>query len=260
MRISDSHNHLHFLSYQNDIEEVMQRAQKSGIEAMLLVGIDPNDSKNAIKVSSQREGLFVSVGIHPQKANEYTSDDVMNLYKLAENSKVVAVGETGFDLYRSPDNEDVQKILFSSHIELARKLSLPLVIHDRDAHRKTLSVLDDQKAWPLGGVFHCFSGDIHMASYVIEHGFYISIPGVVTYKNALALKDVVRFCPLHSLLIETDAPFLAPRPFRGKRNEPSFLMYIIEEIAKIKECSLDDIAQNTTENFNRLFLSARGPN
>lgn len=257
MAITDSHNHIHFQSFNNDLEDVMVRAHRSGVQKMLLVGIDPHDSERAVNVSLTNEGLFASIGIHPQKAAEFSPEDVFNLRTLALNPKVIAIGETGFDLFRSPESEDLQRELFFSHIELAVELALPLVIHDRDAHSKTLSVLDRMNAWNLGGVFHCFSGDIHMASYVLDHGFYLSIPGVVTYKNAMILKDVVRICPLQSLLVETDAPFLAPTPHRGKRNEPSFLIQTIDEIAKVKGCSPEVIAQYTSDNFDKLFLERR---
>jgi len=222
---------------------------------MLLVGIDPLDSKRALELSSSNDGFYVSIGIHPQQSEEFNSADVLNLYELALSTKAVAIGETGFDLFRSPETVDKQKEMFESHIELARKLSLPLVIHDREAHEMTLSVLDRTEAWSLGGVFHCFSGDARMASYILDHGFFISIPGVVTYKNAPVLKEVVRVCPLHTLLVETDAPFLAPVPFRGKRNEPALITNTIEEIAKIKGCASEEIAQITSDNFQRLFLS-----
>jgi len=254
MIITDSHNHIHFQSFNNDLEDVMARARCSGVQKMLLVGIDPYDSKRALDVSLTREGLFVSIGIHPQEANEFCPEDVLNLHSLALNPKVVAIGETGFDLFRSPESEDLQKGLFISHIELAGELDLPLVIHDRDAHSKTLSVLDSMNAWNLGGVFHCFSGDTQMASYILDHGFFISVPGIVTYTKATILKEVVRMCPLESLLVETDAPFLSPVPNRGKRNEPAFLINTIEEIAKIKGCSSEEIARSTSANFNNLFL------
>ncbi len=252
--ITDSHNHLHFHTFFYDLDDVISRAHSSGIQKMLLVGIDPLDSKKALDLSSASDDFYVSIGIHPQKADEFTSTDVFKLGDLASNSKVVAVGETGFDLFRSPESKGKQKEIFIAHIEMAKTLSLPLVIHDRDAHKITISILDSMDAWSLGGVFHCFSGDTQMASYVLDRGFLVSIPGVVTYKNAPILKEVVRICPLNTLLVETDAPFLAPGPFRGKRNEPAFIIDTIKEIAKIKGCTFDEVAQTTSDNFHRLFL------
>ena len=257
MHITDSHNHLHFSEYRNDFPVVVERAMDAGVKTMLLVGIDRNDSIRALGLADTREDLYVSIGIHPQNAGRFTPDDVAALERLCAGQKTVAVGETGFDLYRTPDTEHLQRDLFVAHIELARKSSLPLVIHDRDAHRQTVSVLDNERAWSLGGVFHCYSGDTELAARVIDKGFLISVPGVVTYKNASVLRDVVRMCPLDSLLVETDAPYLAPAPFRGKRNEPSYLRETIFMIASIRGCTPDLVAEKTTENFFRLFSKAK---
>lgn len=251
--LSDSHNHLHFHEFGKDLKEVIDRAFSSGIKKMLLVGIDPADSEKAVQTALLKENFLVSMGIHPQKAGKYTHADVLSLQKLIGRGKVAAIGETGFDLYRTPESEMAQRELFRSHISLARDLSLPLVIHDRDAHVQTMEVLNEENAWQLGGVFHCYSGDVKMASEILENGFYISIPGVVTFNNASVLREVVRMCPLDKLLVETDAPYLAPIPFRGKRNEPAYLMHTVDRISKIKECSSEDIIRETTLNFDKLF-------
>jgi TatD DNase family protein len=255
MRTADSHNHLHFHSYKNDLDEVIGRAHASGIEAMLLVGIDADDSRKAIEVASSREGLYASIGIHPQNGGIFFPHDVQAMESLAEKGVVVAVGETGYDLYRTPESEALQKELFRAHIDLAEKLSLPLIIHDRDAHRQTLALMDECDAWSLGGVFHCYSGDVKMASYVLEKGFYISVPGVVTYKTADVLREVVRICPSEMLLAETDAPFLSPIPHRGKRNEPAYMIRTIEEIARVKRIEPEAMGQVVLDNFASLFLS-----
>lgn len=184
---------------------------------------------------------------------------MLSLEALAADPKVVAVGETGFDLYRKPETEAAQAELFRAHIELARKSGLPLVIHDRNAHEQTFKLLEEEDAWALGGVFHCFSGSASLASYVIGKGFLVSVPGVVTYRNARQLREAVNRCPLDALLVETDAPFLAPVPHRGKRNEPSFLTNTIAEIAAIKGCSPDEVADAATSNFLRLFSRAQIP-
>ncbi|HNY65882.1 MAG TPA: TatD family hydrolase [Deltaproteobacteria bacterium] len=258
MRAADSHNHLHFDSYDQDFAQVVDRSFSAGITCMLLVGIDAEDSRRAVKAADTRDGLYASIGIHPQNAGIFSPEDVFSLEGLAGEGKVVAVGETGYDLYRTPESESLQKELFKAHVSLARRLSLPLVIHDRDAHAQTLSLLDECDAWSLGGVFHCYSGDVHMAERVLERGFFISVPGVVTYKTAQVLREVVRMCPMDSLLVETDAPFLSPVPFRGKRNEPSYMVKTIEEMARLKGCTPEDMGRQTLENFTRLFLSKRG--
>ena len=170
----------------------------------------------------------------------------------------MGIGETGFDLFRAPETEDRQRAMFAAHIELAGQLDLPLIIHDRDAHDKTTMLMDERGGWSTGGVFHCFSGDVSLARKVLDNGFYVSIPGVVTYKNAPKLRDVVQFCPLERLLVETDAPYLSPVPYRGKRNDPSYIQQTLTEIARIKEISFEETAQITTGNFARLFIR-KGP-
>jgi TatD DNase family protein len=254
MNIVDSHNHIHFRAFNHDREETLAKAYDGGVTSMLIVGIDPKDCKKALDVARVHKRVFVSIGIHPQNADKYSTKEVQNLAGLCSDPNVVAIGETGFDLYRTPQSEPKQKELFAAHIEMARHLGLPLVIHDRQAHEQTLQVMNDTNAWPVGGVFHCFSGDEQLARTVIGHGFFISIPGVVSFKNALILREVVERTPLEFLLVETDAPYLTPEPFRGKRNEPLYVVRVVEEIARIKKLGVEEVARITTENFSRLFL------
>ncbi len=252
LKIADSHSHLHFEEYGADLDAVLERARKVGVDRFLLVGIDPADSERAVAQAAVIEGCFAAVGIHPQNAGKISPAEVERLGNFKD---AVAIGETGFDLHWTPETELQQEELFRAHIDLARKLGKPLVIHDREAHEQTLRVLDDTDGWSLGGVMHCFSGDASMARYVVERGFYVSIPGVVTFKNAGILRDALEHVPLERLLIETDAPFLSPVPYRGKRNEPAYLVYIIEKIAEVKRSTPADVAGYTYENFKRLFLS-----
>ncbi len=253
MHITDSHNHLHFRDFRKDLTEVVNKANASGILTMLLVGIDPQDSLKAQQTAQRFDGLFSSIGIHPQMAGSYGYDDVKALASLARSEKVLAVGETGFDLFRTPDSIEQQELLFSAHIELAKELELPLIIHDRDAHEETVAVLSRENGWATGGVFHCFSGDVSLAKNVLDMGFYVSIPGVVTYKNASRLREVVRFCPLDMILVETDAPYLSPVPHRGKRNDPSYIRHTLQEVARLKDLPLEEAAEYTTLNFQKLF-------
>lgn len=255
MKIIDSHNHIHFREFQRDRKDVMERAAEGGVIGMLAVGIDPKDCRKALDHAQHHKGVFVSVGIHPQNALRYGPEDAGRLADLCRDESVVAIGETGFDLYRTPGSEVAQRALFIAHIDLARQVGLPLVIHDRSAHEQTLRVLDDARAWSVGGVFHCFSGDAAMAQEVTGKGFFISIPGVVTFRNAAVLKEVVGSTPLEWLLVETDAPYLTPEPFRGRRNEPIHVAKTVEEIARIKDVSPEEVAGRTTENFKRLFLA-----
>ncbi|MGC9323577.1 MAG: TatD family hydrolase [Desulfomonilia bacterium] len=252
--LADSHNHIHFKAFSRDLDGVMVRAHDQGIRLMLAVGIDKRDSLEALRVARTYQGVYASIGIHPQNAGKASFRDVIGLADIHEPGRVVAVGETGFDLYRTPDTRSEQKDLFRSHIELARKLNLPLVIHDRNAHEETVAVLDETDGWSLGGVFHCFSGDTALAQYVVSKGFLVSVPGVVTFKNSLVLRQVVSQTPETCLLVETDAPYLSPEPFRGKRNEPAYIRHTVEEVARIKERTFDEIVEITSENFRRLFL------
>jgi len=253
MQITDAHNHLHFTEFALDREAVLARAASAGVTSMLAVGIDPEDCLNALAVAHAHPGILVSLGIHPQNAGAFFPKDVHALARLRDKGPVAAVGETGFDLYRTPGSIEGQKDLFIAHVELARELGLPLVIHDRMGHEQTLGVLDDMNAWPLGGVFHCFSGDTALARRVTGRGFFISIPGVVTFRNAGELRNVVRETPTEFLLAETDAPYLSPAPYRGRRNEPAYVLKAIEEMANIKGMQREDMARITTENFARLF-------
>jgi TatD DNase family protein len=256
--IIDSHCHIHFKEFRADLDEVLARAAVGGVGAMLAVGIDPGDCDRALQTARSRPGISVALGIHPQNGGRYGRGDVQGLREFV-CPQVVAVGETGFDLYRTPGSEPEQKDLFLAHIELAGDLGLPLVLHDRDAHEQTVRVLDEAGAWGLGGVFHCFSGDADLARRVTEKGFFVSIPGVVTYRNAQKLREVVRSTPLEHLLVETDAPYLTPEPFRGRRNEPLHVTRVIDEIARIKGIDPEAVARATTENFCRLFLKGRPP-
>jgi len=260
-RIVDSHNHLHFNEFRSDLEQVVSRAVDAGVETMLLVGIDPQDSLNALNLARRYQGMYVSLGIHPQLAGSFTAEDVLKLNIMAGDHKVVAIGETGLDLYRAPDTLDLQKQLFKAHIGLARSLNLPLVIHSRDAHEIVLNIMDENDAWGVGGVIHCFSGDMKVAEHVINRGFMISIPGVVTFKNGAQLREIVKHVPGESILVETDAPYLAPVPHRGKRNEPAYVVDTLEAVSRVRGVGIDDMAAVTASNFSRLFLkdSDKGP-
>jgi len=251
MQLADSHNHIHFSEC--DTSAVLMRAHCAGVVNQLIVGIDPDDSRRALTVAESASGLYAAVGIHPQLAGQYSPRDVQALADMA-SSTAVAVGETGFDLYRTPTTEELQAELFRSHIDLARRLKLPLVIHDRQAHAQTLSVLDEADGWSLGGVMHCFSGDVDLARRVLDKGFYLSIPGVITYKNAHDLVAAAAYAPPERLLIETDAPYLSPQRYRGRPNEPAYLVETLTCLARIKEIDVDELAAITVQNFHTLFL------
>ena len=254
MKIADSHNHLHFDECKNNLDDILNRASCAGVEKLLLVGIDPDDSIKAKKLSESHKEFYTTIGIHPQMARKYSVDD---LYKLScqIDKKVVAIGETGFDFYRSPDSVMEQEEIFKAHIKLSKEHNLPLVIHDREAHKETLRVLNETNGWSEGGVMHCFSGDKNLASFILAKGFYLSITGVITYKSAALLREVADLTPLDRLLIETDAPYLSPVPYRGKMNEPAYLVEVLNVLSGIKKIGIEELSEITSSNFERLFLS-----
>lgn len=253
MKIADSHNHLHFDECKKNLDDILNRAFSSGVEKILLVGIDPEDSVKARKLSEMYKEFYTTVGIHPQMARKYSKEDVYNL-SCQIDEKVVAVGETGFDFFRTPDSSLEQEEIFKAHIKLSKEHALPLVIHDREAHKETVRVLDENDGWALGGVMHCFSGDMDLASYILSKGFYLSITGVITYKSANILREVAQMTPLDKLLIETDAPFLSPVPYRGKMNEPAYLIEVLKILSEIKNIGIEKLSEITFSNFEKLFL------
>lgn len=249
----DSHAHLDMPEFNKDRSEVIQRAHQSGINYMITVGIDVESCRCAIALSEEFESVYAIVGIHPHNAKNIDNDTYDILKKLTRHDKVCALGEIGLDFFRNLSPREVQKKRFRELIDLAREEKLPIVVHDRDAHQETLSILKEGKAGEIGGVIHCFSGDYRMASHCITMGFYISIPGTITFHNALGLQEVVRHIPLERILIETDCPFLAPVPFRGKRNEPSYVKYVAEKIAQLKGLDFNEVAQVTSRNAKAVF-------
>ncbi len=254
MKIADSHNHLHFDECKNTLDDILNRAYSAGVEKILLVGIDPEDSIKARRLSETHKGFYTSVGIHPQKAFNFSVEDVYNLSFEIDNN-VVAIGETGFDFYRTPNSIIEQEEIFKAHIKLSKAHSLPLVIHDREAHKETVKVLNEYNGWSMGGVMHCFSGDKDLASLILSKGFYLSITGVITYKSATLLREVAKMTPLNRLLIETDAPYLSPVPHRGKMNEPAYLMEVLNVLSEIKKIGIEELSEITFSNFEELFLS-----
>lgn len=254
MKIADSHNHLHFDECEKNLDDIINRAFNAGVEKVLLVGIDPEDSIKARKLSETYKEFYTTVGIHPQMAKKYSKKDVYNLsYHIGE--KVVAIGETGFDFFRTPGSCFEQEEIFKAHIKLSKEHALPLVIHDREAHKETVRVLDENDGWSMGGVMHCFSGDMDLATYILSKGFYLSITGVITYKSSNILKEVAQMTPLDKLLIETDAPYLSPVPHRGKMNEPSYLIEVLKILSEIKKIGIEKLSEITFSNFEKLFLS-----
>jgi TatD DNase family protein len=249
----DSHAHLEMPEFNRDLEEVIRRAKESGVEYLFTVGTERKDWTRALEIAHSHPSVYVILGVHPHNAKEIYEETYPVLRKLCRNKKVKAYGEIGLDFYRNLSPRDVQLKRFREQIGLAKELGLPIVVHDREAHQETLEILKSEKAGDCGGIIHCFSGDYEMAKACIEMGFYISIPGSITYKNAEKFQEVVKKLPLEFLLVETDAPFLTPVPFRGKRNEPSYLRYTAQKVAEIKKVFLEKVAEMTSENALRVY-------
>jgi TatD DNase family protein len=249
----DSHAHLEMPEFRKDLSEVLQRAKGSGVEYIFTVGTERKDWKRALEIAQSDPSVYAILGVHPHNAREIDDGTYPILKKLCQNEKVKAYGEIGLDFYRNHSPRDVQLKRFREQIGLAKELKLPIVVHDREAHQETLEILKSEKAWENGGIIHCFSGDEEMATTCIDMGFYISIPGSITYKNAGPFHEIIKRLPLESLLVETDAPFLTPVPFRGKRNEPSYVRYIAQKVAEIKKVSFENVAEVTTENAMCVF-------
>ncbi len=249
----DSHAHLEMPDFKKDLDAVIQRAKDSGIEYLFTVGTEEKDWKRALEIAHLHSSVYAILGVHPHNAKEIDDQTYSLLRRLCGDEKVKAYGEIGLDFFRDLSPRDAQLRGFREQIGLAKELGLPIVVHDREAHRETLEILKSERAEMCGGIIHCFSGDHEMAKVCIDMGFYISIPGTITFKNAEAFREIVRKIPLESLLVETDAPFLTPEPFRGKRNEPGYVRYTAERLAEIKRVSFEKVAEVTTGNALRVY-------
>lgn len=253
VELIDTHCHLDMEAYHADLDQVLLSAESHGVRRVITIGIDDSSSRQALRLADRYTNVFATIGVHPHDAQQATPDVLAELADLASHPSVVGYGEIGLDYAKQYAPRDVQRKVFAEQLHLAKELNLPVVIHDRDAHDDVLGLLRDSGPFPKGGVMHCFSGDIRLARTMIELGFFISIPGIVTFANARALHEVARTIDLAFLLLETDGPFLAPVPFRGKRNEPKLLLYTAQMVAQLRQISLAEVAEMTTANAIRLF-------
>jgi TatD DNase family protein len=253
MMLIDSHAHLEMPDFTKDLEAVIQRAKESGIEYIFTVGTEKKDWKRALEIANSHSTIYAILGIHPHNAKEIDGQTYPLLRELCRDKKVRALGEMGLDFFRNLSPRDAQLKRFREQIGLAKEIGLPIVVHDREAHQETLEILKSESAGECGGIIHCFSGDYEMAKVCTDMGFYISIPGTITFKNAGSFREIVKKIPLESLLVETDAPFLTPEPFRGKRNEPGYVRYTAQKMAEIKKIPFEKVAEVTTENALRVY-------
>ena len=251
----DSHCHLDMETYRDDLTSVLHTARSHGVNTVITIGIDLQSSHRAIKLAMQHQMVKATVGIHPHDVGKISKKEIEEISKLIEKQRnnVVGYGEIGLDYVKKYSPPELQKLYLREQLALAKNHNLPVIIHDREAHDDILDILKKFAPFESGGVMHCFSGDLEYAKKVLDLGFHISIPGIVTYKNALTLQNVAKSIPLNSLLLETDGPFLAPEPYRGKRNEPLLLLYTAEKVAKLRNTGIEEIAYATTQNASRLF-------
>lgn len=249
----DTHVHLNAEQYKEDLEEVINRAQSEGVSNMVVVGFDTPTITKAIELAEKYSFIYASVGWHPVDAIDMTEQDLIWLEELAAHPKVVALGEMGLDYHWDKSPKDIQKEVFRKQISLAKRVKLPIIIHNREATQDIVNILKEEGAEEVGGIMHCFSGSKETAKECMDMNFYISFGGPVTFKNAKSVKEVASVIPLDKLLIETDCPYLTPHPFRGKRNEPSYVKLVAEEIAELKTLSYEEIASITTTNAKKLF-------
>ena len=253
----DSHCHIDFNDFEDDIEEIIQRMKDSGVTAALNAGNGLEDFENQLKLSNKYPFIYTAVGVHPHNADEYTNVTTEDLIANTKHKKVVGIGECGLDYYYDYSAKDNQIRLFKEHIKAAQETGLPLIIHTREADDDTISILDEMyKQKPFSGEIHCFSSSKELADFALSIGFYISASGIITFNKSGDLRDIFETIPNERLLVETDSPFLAPIPLRGHRNEPANVKYVAEKLAQIKNMSYEDMADITSHNFYKLFRKA----
>lgn len=252
----DSHCHIPLIEYENGAEGVINNALDNGIGHMLVVAIDLETYPEVLNLAKSHDCISASVGVHPNTRLE-VEPTMEQLCSLAADANVVAVGETGLDYYRSKGDCEWQRERFRSHIRTAKEAAKPLIIHCRNAGEDVMRILAEEKAEEVGGVMHCFAEDWEIAKRAMELNFLISFSGIVTFKNAGDLKETARRVPLDRMLVETDSPYLAPVPYRGKQNQPAYTRYVAEHIAELRGVDYETIAAATTANFKRLFTQAR---
>ena len=253
----DSHCHLDFSEFREEREAIIARARSAGVETMLTISTRLDEFQGVRAVAEAHDGIWCSVGAHPHEAKDHADLAPQELVALAAHSKVIGIGETGLDFHYGLSPRDVQERVFRAHIAAARETGLPLIVHAREADREVAHILDEER--PPPSVMHCFSSGRALAEAALALGFYISISGIVTFRNAADLRAIVRDLPLDRLLVETDAPYLAPVPYRGKRNEPAFIAATAAAVAELKGIELQHLAEMTSANFFRLFDKASAP-
>ncbi len=249
----DTHAHLHFPEFDADREAMLARARAAGVRRMVTIGTDADTTRAAIAVAEHEPDVWATAGVHPHDAGESDDAALAEVERLAGEPRVVAIGEIGLDFFRNLSPREAQERVFRRFIALARRVRKPVVVHCRDAHAEVLSILSEERVAEVGGIMHCFSGDVEIARRCLDLGLVISLAGPVTYPNARALPDVARFVPADRLVIETDCPFLPPQGYRGKRNEPAYLALTATRVAELRGEALETLARRTSDNARRLL-------
>lgn len=249
----DTHVHLNAEQYNEDLEEVIERAKLNGVTKMVVVGFDRPTIEKAMELIDRYEHIYGCIGWHPVDAIDFREDDLKWIEELSSHPKVVALGEMGLDYHWDKSPKEIQFEVFRKQIRLAKKLKMPIVIHNREATEDIITILKEEHAEEVGGIMHCFSGSVETAKVCLDMNFYISLGGPVTFKNAKKPKEVAKEIPIEKLLIETDCPYLTPHPYRGKRNEPAYVKLVAEEIATLRGISVEELSEITTNNAKRLF-------
>jgi TatD DNase family protein len=256
LELFDTHAHLHFADFDADRTEIMTRARQAGVTRVVTIGTEVPTSRAAIALAEADPDVWASVGVHPHDAADADDGVLAEIERLAEAERVVAVGEIGLDFFRNLSPRDVQERVFRHLIGLARRVRKPVIVHCRDAHAEVLAILGEERASEVGGIMHCFSGDVAVARQCLDLGLLVSLAGPVTYPNARALPDVARFVPADRLVVETDCPFLPPQGYRGKRNEPAYLALTAARVAELRGEPLEEFARRASENACRLLRIA----
>jgi TatD DNase family protein len=252
----DSHCHLNFDEFTQNMPEIRQNMVDSSVSHALCVSVTLDKFPEVLRLAETYDNFYASVGVHPDY-EDIAEPSVEELVRLANHPKIVAIGETGLDYFRLTGDLEWQRQRFRTHICAAIKCAKPLIIHTRSAAEDTLKMMADEDAQQVGGVMHCFTENLDVALRAIEMGFYISFSGIVTFKNAAQIKEVAKAIPLDRVLVETDSPYLAPMPFRGKTNQPAYVKYVAQEVANLRGIELEEVMQATTHNFFTLFKHAQ---
>ncbi len=247
----DTHSHINFDEYKKNFSDFIEEIKSNEVEKVIIPGVEPSKFDEIISYCEKYEMIYGAVGIHPSEFQTFGKETEKKILELSAHPKIVAIGEIGLDYYYGAESKLKQQNIFRKQLEMAQDLTLPVIVHDREAHTDTFNIVNEYKLKNV--IFHCFSGGPSFALDCIEKGYYISIGGIVTFKNAKDLKETVKIIPLEYILLETDAPYLAPVPFRGKINTPAYLKYIAKEIADIKNIDIQQVKKQTTLNAQRIF-------